>query len=134
MRFRSSYSVIIVGVFMMLGLQLLYSAVVEEGIFLTLFLVLLGVIIITTPFCTYYVIKGEELLIYVFVPIARIHIKEITAVQPMKSVISSPAVGPIKDRKKISWGKYDDILISPKDWDGFLAALLAIQPSIQVKE
>ena len=125
---------IIVGVFMMVGLQLLYSAVVEEGIFLTLFLVLLGVIIITMPFCTYYVIKGEELLIYVFVPIARIHIKEITAVQPMKSVISSPAVGPIKDRKKISWGMYDDILISPKDWDGFLAALLAIQPSIQVKE
>lgn len=134
MRFRSSYSVIIVGVFMMLGLQLLYSGVVEEGILLSFFLVWLGVIMMATPFCTYNVIKGEELLIYVFVPIASIQIKEMTAVEPMKSVISSPAVGPIKDRKKISWGMYDDVLISPKDWDGFLAAILAIQPSIQVKE
>lgn len=56
----------IVGVFMMLGLQLLYSAVVEEGILLSFFLVLLGVSMMATPFCTYYVIKGEELLIYVF--------------------------------------------------------------------
>lgn len=62
---------------------------------------------------------------------ASIDVSSITEVNKSKSIISSPA--PSFDRIKISYNKYNSILISPKNKIGFINHLLDINPNIVVQ-
>ena len=58
-----------------------------------------------------------------------IDINSITSVKNTKSILSSPAAS--FKRIEISYGKFDTVIISPKDKNGFIKALLNVNPNIK---
>lgn len=81
---------------------------------------------------TYYEVQPQtHLLRVVSGPLTwQIPIASITRIQPSHNVLSSPALS--LDRLKISYNRYDEILLSPRDKAGFVAALRQLNPQIQV--
>ena len=57
-----------------------------------------------------------------------IPISSITSIRPSRNPISSPALS--LRRLSIRYNKYDEILVSPKDREAFVAALKAANPQI----
>lgn len=78
---------------------------------------------------TQYTIENKKLKIkcgaFSYKPI---DIDEIREISKTKSIISSPA--PSFDRIKIKYGKFDEIIISPKDKLGLAGDLTRINPNI----
>ena len=90
---------------------------------------LLFAFILYTFIKTVYIIDGEKLLIKSgFIRYKPIDIKTIKKIAPTKNIISSPA--PSFDRIEIKYGKYDEIIISPKEKQNFAKDLLKINPKI----
>jgi hypothetical protein len=81
-------------------------------------------------FKTEYAIVDKKLKIkcglFTYKPIAILDIKEITKT---KNIIASPA--PSFDRIEIKYGKFDTIIISPKDKSRFVKDLTKINPDIK---
>ncbi len=73
-------------------------------------------------FNTYYTISGSELIVRssVFIK-SSIDIKSIRSIVHTKSILSAPALS--LDRICIKYNKYDEIVISPKDLEGFIKQL-----------
>ena len=59
-----------------------------------------------------------------------IPITNIRKINPSRSWMSSPAAS--IDRLAIHYGKYDSVLISPKDKQGFIDQLKSINPNIEL--
>ncbi len=76
---------------------------------------------------TYYVIENGILVIHSSFLKWRVPIAEITAVQPTRSPLSSPALS--LDRLRIEYGK-KVVLVSPDDQQRFLEALRSVNPAI----
>ena len=92
-------------------------------------LTLLFAFILHMFFKTRYIIDANKLKIKCgFIPYKPIDIATIKEVARTKSIISSPA--PSFDRIVIKYGKYDEIIISPKDKQNFVKDLLKINPEI----
>lgn len=79
---------------------------------------------------TYYVIAGDELLIRSGVFRWRIPIARIESVEPTNNPLSSPALS--LDRLDIRYDGGKNILVSPEDREGFVGALMAVNPDISV--
>ncbi len=80
-------------------------------------------------FKTRYIIDDNKLKIKCgLIPYKPIDIATIKEIARTKSIISSPA--PSFDRIVIKYGKYDEIIISPKDKQNFVKDLLRINPKI----
>lgn len=62
---------------------------------------------------------------------APVPIQKIKSIKKTKTWLSSPACS--LDRIEISYNKYDSIVISPMNLDGFISDLNAINPSIKVE-
>ncbi|AYA36071.1 hypothetical protein D3Y59_02755 [Hymenobacter oligotrophus] len=60
----------------------------------------------------------------------QVPVQQITRIVPTTNPLSSPA--PSLDRLKISYNKYDEVMISPRDKAAFIAALQQINPGIQL--
>jgi hypothetical protein len=79
---------------------------------------------------TIYTIEEETLHIksgfFRYPPIA---IKDIKKIEKTNNLIASPAAS--FDRIEIYFGKFDSIVLSPKDKQKFAAALIKINPNIQ---
>ncbi|MHC1703836.1 MAG: PH domain-containing protein [Tenuifilaceae bacterium] len=81
---------------------------------------------------TYYIIDGKNLIIKGgFIINKVIEIEKIKKISDSNSILSSPANS--LDRIEISFNKYDNILISPKEKILFIDHLKTINPSIEVK-
>jgi Bacterial PH domain len=81
-------------------------------------------------FATYYEI-GEEYLKIVSGPIrSKVAINKISRIRRSRNPLSSPALS--TDRLKIEYGKWDFVLISPKNEERFCELLLKKNPNIQV--
>lgn len=81
---------------------------------------------------TYYVIDGEELRIKAgMLYTIKINIHDIKRIEKSNSLLSSPALS--TDRIEIFYGKFDSVLISPKDRKGFVEELLRVNGGIEVK-
>jgi len=102
-----------------------------EGAWLTVVIQLLVMVIAGILFSrTYYIIEGDELLIRLwFFQYPSINIHDIRSVKKSKNPISAPAAS--LDRLAIRHGKMGFQLISPKDKEGFVRALLAVNPQIE---
>lgn len=100
---------------------------------------MLGVALFLTPifglvvhmlFSTTYTIEHEKLHVrcgfFSYKPIAITDIKKIA---PTKTFIASPA--PSFDRIEIRYGKFDSVVISPKDQTAFVQHVMALNPAIQ---
>jgi len=70
---------------------------------------------------TRYVVSADELTIHGGFYKVRIPLKDIISVESSKSLLAGPALS--TDRLQIIYGNYKNILVSPKDKNGFLAAL-----------
>ncbi len=81
---------------------------------------------------TTYAIKGKELEIrFGFLYKQKIDITTIREIKETNNPLSSPAAS--LDRLDIRYGRSGSVLISPKDKQKFVQALLAIHPEIVVK-
>ncbi len=93
--------------------------------------------LIVTAFCidlflaTYYAINGDQLIVRSGVLYKkRIAIASIRKIKKTRNLISAPA--PSLDRLEIFYNKFDSIIISPKDKQGFIADLTKLNPAIEV--
>jgi hypothetical protein len=81
---------------------------------------------------TYYVVEGTMLTIKCgFLYNFKIDISTVKKIKETNNALSSPAAS--LDRLEISYGKFDDVMISPKDKAGFMDHLIQINPSIEVE-
>lgn len=94
------------------------------------FLILVFAFILHMFLKTEYGIVDKKLKIkcglFMYKPIAILDIKEITKT---KNIIASPA--PSFDRIEIKYGRFDTIIISPKDKSSFVKDLTKINPDIK---
>ena len=79
---------------------------------------------------TRYTLTGDELLIRCSFLSWHVPVQHITRIRPTHNPLSSPA--PSLDRLEITYNRYDQILISPRDKAGLVAALQQLNPNIQV--
>ncbi|MBC6609826.1 PH domain-containing protein [Hymenobacter sp. BT507] len=81
---------------------------------------------------TYYEVQPQtQMLRVVSGPLTwQIPVTSITRIKPSHNVLSSPALS--LDRLKISYNRYDEILVSPRDKADFMEALRQLNPQIQV--
>ena len=102
-------------------------------------MVILSVVIIATIafilhafYCTrYWINDKEELRIKAgFINDLTIPIDSITKVHKTSSLLASPAAS--FDRIEVFYGKWNSVVISPKDKQGFTKALQTINPKIEV--
>jgi hypothetical protein len=82
---------------------------------------------------TYYIIQYETLIVRCgFIYHQKINIKTIIKIESTKSIISAPATS--LDRIEISFNKFDQVIISPKHKQDFIAHLVDINPNIKFKK
>lgn len=103
-----------------------------EEVWLGLVIILLVVAFIVHMFATtYYQIDNETLKIHCgFFFDKSIDIGTIKEIKETRNPISSPATS--LDRILISYNKFDTVIISPRDKEGFINYLTSINPSIKV--
>lgn len=95
------------------------------------FAFIIGVIIFMSK-TTKYSIEGNQLTVKCFWIINdRIEISKIRKIEKTNSILSSPALS--LDRIAIFYNKFDEVYISPKAKQAFIANLLEINPNIEVK-
>ena len=81
---------------------------------------------------TVYTIEGNNLKIKCgFITYKPIEISEIREITKSSNIISSPA--PSFDRIEIKYGKFDEMIISPKDKFEFAKCLTSLNPNIKNK-
>ena len=91
------------------------------------------VYMLSLTFLTRYVVEGDTLTVfYGFFLKKRIPIGAITSIKRSRNPISSPALS--LRRLAIRYGKYDEILVSPKDPKAFINALIDKNPNILTDE
>lgn len=82
-------------------------------------------------FNTHYTIQGETVHIQCgFFRYPSVNIKTIRKISETNSLLAAPAVS--MDRLEISYNRFDSIVISPKDKQGFIEELKRINPDIEV--
>ncbi|MFT6443223.1 MAG: hypothetical protein ACJASM_002782 [Salibacteraceae bacterium] len=80
---------------------------------------------------TYYINEKNQLLIkYGFIYNSTVEIADIKSIERTRNPISSPAAS--MDRIELKYGKWNTVIISPKDKKELLNAFLAINPKITV--
>lgn len=102
-----------------------------NGVF-DLWVVIISLFVLSM-FRTVYVVNGSKLRVWVgVIPYGKKEIGQIKSVHRTSSLISSPALS--IDRLAITFVNGDRLIISPKDREEFVAALLAVNPQIVTDE
>jgi hypothetical protein len=108
---------------------LLSNDLTKPIVFTFCFLVVLFLFIVHMFFYTTYTIDEDELKIRCgFIGYKPYKIKDMKKVSKSTSIISSPAAS--FDRIQITYGKFDEIIISPKDKHQFVEDLQKINPEL----
>jgi hypothetical protein len=112
-----------------LGLPL--AATLYQGDWITTSTLLITITFVVYLFLnTYYAIEGNGLRIKAGFPhTIKISIHDIKRVEKSSSLLSSPALS--TDRIEIFYGKFDSVLISPKDISGFVEELRRVNSTIE---
>ncbi len=79
-----------------------------------------------------YEINESQLIIHQAMGKIIIDISTIKSIEPTHSILSAPASS--LDRLRISYNKYDDVVISPQRKEEFIRQLQTINPNIVFKE
>ena len=104
----------------------------QSFVFVVLGLVVFYGLILQLFYSTKYVIQGNQLKVFSgFIRFKPIDIQAIKKIEKTSSIISAPAAS--LDRIEVSYGRFDSLIISPKDKAGFAQALLEINPDITIK-
>lgn len=102
------------------------GAILDKEFWLSLLFVAIAVVVAIMFYYTRYTLDGENLIIYR----TKIPIRSIRKIYKTRNPISSPALS--INRIAICYNKYDEVLISPKDREDFIAELLKVNPDITV--
>lgn len=104
----------------------------QSFVFLLLGLVVFYGLILHMLYNTKYVIQGNQLKVFSgFIRFKPIDIQAIKKIEKTSNIISAPAASLV--RIEVSYGRFDSLIISPRDKAGFAQALLEINPDITVK-
>jgi hypothetical protein len=104
----------------------------QSFVFVVLGLVIFYGLILHLFYSTKYVIQGDQLKVFSgFIRFKPIDIQAIKKIEKTFNIISAPAAS--LDRIEVSYGRFDSLIISPKDKAGFAQALVEINPYITVK-
>ena len=97
------------------------SGSVGEKIILGVVLGLLSALMLSLCFRTFYVVENDRLIIWYGPFRTTLSRDRITAIRPHRSIYSAPALS--RDRLQIRYDSYGDVQVSPRDKEGFLAAM-----------
>src|SRR5699024_4843062 len=116
---------------MVVFLQIVYEAIIQSQLIISIVMFLIMIFLASTWFHTRYIIADGLLIIsFGFVYKKTIPIQEITSIRSTKNPFSAPALS--LNRLEINYGKYETILVSPKKRNGFLAELKKHHPTVQI--
>lgn len=111
-------------------INLIIDGVYKALVLLLLFLIIVYVFILHMFFKTEYLIEESQLQVrcgfFTYKPINILNIKEISK---STNIISSPAAS--FDRIEIKYGKFEELIISPKNKIQFAKDLMFINPNIK---
>ena len=79
-----------------------------------------------------YEINVSQLIIHQAMGKMVIDISTIKSIEPTHTILSAPASS--FDRLRISYNKYDEVIVSPRRKEEFIRHLLSINPDIVLKE
>ena len=79
-----------------------------------------------------YEINDSQLIIHQAMGKMIIDINTIKSIEPTHTILSAPASS--LDRLRISYNKFDDVVISPRRKEEFIQHLLSINPQIELVE
>lgn len=109
---------------------LIQNGIDTELTLLFLFLIVVYGFILHMFFNTEYIIDNTQLKVRCgFFTYKPIKISEMKEISKSTNIISSPAAS--FDRIEIKYGKFDELIISPKDKIEFAKALTALNPNIK---
>ncbi len=112
-----------VGIYYTVNKNLSRDVAIQTGILLFLILIFYSIS---------YEINERFLIVKTFFWFkAEIPIDSITGIAETSNIISAPAAS--LDRLEIFYGKFDSVIISPKDKTGFIEHLKSLKPKITVK-
>lgn len=111
----------------------IFSLVYENKGWLPLLLIILLITAITYLLISInYIVDNNTLIIKCgFIYQTKIDISDITKIEETRNPISSPAAS--LDRLEIYYGKFDSVVVSPKDKHAFIDELTRINSNIEVK-
>lgn len=131
-KFRSKIGIGIVSmVGLLLGTSLAASACAKEWVLFAVVLAIL-ILVVYLLLTTFYVIENGILSIHSgFLSVVRIEIRHVIRIEKRRNLFASRA-GSI-NRLEIIYNKYDSVLISPKDKEGFIKEIKRINPFIELE-
>ena len=135
LRFHSKVSLLLVAIvtasfFAPLAPLLLNNESIESKPISFALLVVIYGFVMHMFYNTHYTIRDNMLQVQSgFIKYRAIDIKTIKSIEPSRNLLSSPA--PSFDRIKVRYGKWNMILLSPKDKTSFTRALVTINPQIE---
>ena len=111
---------------------ILFLTTYEKPSWLGVFILLTVISIIIHLFLSNsYTIEGENLKIKSGIFYNKtVRIKDITSISETNSILSSPATS--LDRLAISFGKYDCVIISPKQKKEFIDTIVSLNSTVEV--
>jgi hypothetical protein len=81
---------------------------------------------------TFYTVDQEDLVCHIFGFKKKIPLKEITKIEPQKGIYAGLKINTSWRGIVVYYGKWNEILISPSDESGFIAAIRAKNPNLLV--
>jgi len=81
---------------------------------------------------TFYTVDQEHLVCHIFGFKKKIPLKEITKIEPQKGIYAGLKINTSWRGIVVYYGKWNEILISPSDESGFIAAIRAKNPNLLV--
>lgn len=89
-------------------------------------------IVLSTSKTTFYIVDEEHLICHIFGFKKKIPLKEITKIEPQKGIYAGLKINTSWRGIVVYYGKWNEILISPSDESGFIAAIRAKNPNLLV--
>jgi len=133
---KVGYELLIPVLMVLLGTMIipLYESENTVGLFTMLAVMVPVIVFVLILFfnTTYTILAENQLHIKCgFIVNQKVDIMRIKSVVKTSSIISSPAPS-VFGRIEIKYGKYDSVIISPKDKETFMSELLKINPNISI--
>ena len=129
--FRTSYSITLMILISLCLLSTLVALLIAKEWIMFLLLLAFTIFFFYGIIQTYYIVNNEEATLKITAgPLFNtiIDISTIKRVEDSNSFLSAPAMS--TKRLEIVYNKFDSILLSPKDKEGFVAALQEVNPKI----
>ncbi|NNU34071.1 PH domain-containing protein [Mucilaginibacter sp. S1162] len=131
MRYNSAKGFLFLAVMILLVVMVIFSLIAKAYTGLVI-ISLVIILFLWIWFDTYYVIQGKELLYKSAFIKGVISIESIYEIERNKTMYAGLKPALAMKGLVVKYNKYDDIYLSPKDADDFIAALKEVNPNINI--